>query len=187
MMPPEIHRTKLDVADRELIRQLPRIARLFDAVMSHSSHAVGLGRTELRLLGRLREHDYRVADLAEELEIGLSRLAAAATVLTRQGLIEQRLQSRGERRIVPIRVSPAGRPISAHLDEGDDPAGALLRLTPAGRALVRTVQGRAAAAISTLGENVDAEEQEALLFGLGGAACGPAGLDTAPPMSCGAI
>lgn len=183
----ETSRAKLDLADRELIRQLPRIARLFDAVVSHSSHAVGLGRTELRLLGRLREHDYRVADLADELEIGLSRLAAAAAVLTQQGLIEKRLQSQGERRIVPIRVSPAGRPISAHFDEGDDPASALLRLTPAGRALVHTVQGRAAAAISTLVENVDAAEQEALVFGLGGVACGLAGLDTAPPIGCDAL
>jgi DNA-binding MarR family transcriptional regulator len=175
MILPETGGAKLDLADRELIRQLPRIARLFDAVVSHSSHAAGLGRTELRLLGRLREHDYRVADLAEELEIGLSRLAAAAADLAQQGLIEQRRHPLAERRIVPLRLSPAGRPIYAHLDEGDDPASALLRLTPAGRALVRTVQGRAAAAISTLVENVDAAEQEALVFGLGGVACGPAG------------
>src|SRR5690348_7622228 len=109
-------RAKLDLADRELMRQLPRIARLFDAVISHSSHAAGLGRTEFRLLGRLRDHDYRVADLAGELEIGPSRVAATAADLARQGLIEQRRQPLGERRIVPLRVSPAGRPINAHLE-----------------------------------------------------------------------
>jgi DNA-binding MarR family transcriptional regulator len=106
---PETAGAKLDLADRELIRQLPRIARLFDAVVSHSTHAVGLGRTEFRLLGRLREHDYNAVDLAGELEIGLSRLVAAAAVLAQQGLIEQRQHPLAEGRIVPLRVSPAGR------------------------------------------------------------------------------
>src|SRR5262245_40089425 len=133
---------ELEPAARTLVRLLPTLRRLIAAETHAAPQTAGMTLLQFRILCRLSERDYRAGELAQVLEVGRPTLTAAADGLERRELIERLRDVPGDRR------------------------GVLLRLTPAGDALHRSLETRAAAGISAALTETSRHERDALELGL---------------------
>jgi len=142
MLPFKSSPGELEPAAHTLVRLLPTLVRLVVAEMHAAPHTAGMTLLQFRILCRLSERDYRASELAQVLEMGRPTLTAAADGLERRGLIARLRDVPGDRR------------------------GVLLRLTPAGRALHRALETRAAAGLSAALAETSRRERDALELGL---------------------
>jgi DNA-binding MarR family transcriptional regulator len=126
----------------EFIRLLPTLYRLLVAAMHESPGAAGMNLAQFRVLARLNERDHRAAELAAALEIGRPTLTVTTEHLVRRGLVERQRKLDQDRR------------------------GVLLRLTPAGQELFRSLRSQAAGTISGLLGQASAAERDGLELGL---------------------
>ena len=129
---------------RALLDLLPTLHRLIVANMHDAPHTAGMNLAQFRVLARLSERDHRAAELAAALEVGRPSLTVTIDGLARRGLVER------------LRVV------------SDDRRGVLLRLTPAGRAVLRAMAARAAGALAELLRGSAPAERAALALGLSG-------------------
>ncbi|MCC7104947.1 MAG: MarR family transcriptional regulator [Chloroflexi bacterium] len=130
------------VVARELVRVMPALMRLAVAAMHQAPHTAGMTLAQFRVLARLSERDYRAAELAAALEVGRPTLTATTDHLEHRGLVERLRTVANDRR------------------------GVLLHLTPAGRSLYRTLEGRVIEALADRLEGIEPDDRGALLQGL---------------------
>jgi DNA-binding MarR family transcriptional regulator len=131
-----------DALAHGLIQILPTLVRLVVAEMHGSPHAAGMNLAQFRTLGRLRERDYRAAELAAVLEVGRPTLTVTVEHLVRRGLVERSRTIAHDRR------------------------GVLLQLTPAGRALYSALEARVVKMLARLLAATSPEERAALALGI---------------------
>jgi DNA-binding MarR family transcriptional regulator len=125
-----------------LIELLPRLLRTAIAAMHDAPHTAGMTLAQFKILGRLSEREQRAGELAEALEVGGATLTVTADTLERRGLIER----------------TRGLP--------DDRRAVVLRLTPAGQALYRSLKARAWSSVAELLIESTPAERAALVTGL---------------------
>ena len=143
--PPEVERSAgAEAVARALIELLPTLSRLIVAELHDAPHTAGMNLAQFRVLARLNEREYRAAELADVLEVGRPSLTVTVDGLVRRGLVER------------LRSVPSDR------------RGVMLRLTPAGRAVLRTMEARAVLALAKLLSEASAVERSALATGLAG-------------------
>lgn len=131
-----------DEAAALLIDLLPKLVRTIVAAMRDAPHTAGMTMAQFKILGRLSERAHRAGELAEVLEVGAATLTVTADTLERHGLIER----------------ARGLP--------DDRRAVVLRLTPAGQTLYRTLKARSVGGIAELLSDSTPEERAALVAGL---------------------
>lgn len=131
-----------EIAAQLLVDLFPRVHRIIVEALHEAPHTAGMTLVQFRVLARLSERDHRAGELADRLEVTRPALTAITDVLEERGLVE-RLRGLAE-----------------------DRRGVRLRLTPAGRALYRSLKARAVAALALLTSSLAPADRAALVAGL---------------------
>jgi len=100
--------TEREQAARALQRVLPALVRALAQAYWSKADSDPVHVAQVRVLARLQAADFRLGDLARELGLSPSTLTVTVDSLVRRGLVERRREA-ADRRVVCLRISPAGR------------------------------------------------------------------------------
>ena len=112
---------------------LTRLVRALARTMANQESGA-LTLPQYRLMKRLVTRSYLVGELASELEVTPATVSVAIDALVRRDLVE-RLTRSGDRRAVPIQLTPAGRAVldAARIRQQETLDGILARLNESER------------------------------------------------------